>query len=134
MKIVVDTNIIVSALIKEGIIRDIILSKDLHLVTVSFTLSKIWKHKEEICEKAGISLRELFVLLDITFKYIKIVNSSFYNEYIEQAKSLIKDIKDVPFLACAIALGCPIWSEDKHFDEQDKVKILKTKDIIGMVL
>ena len=34
------------------------------------------------------------------------------------------DIDDVPFIATSLAFdNCPIWSDDKHFKGQDRIKI-----------
>ena len=46
-----------------------------------------------------------------------------------KASSLIKDIKDFPFLACAISQNCPIWSEDKGFKRQNTILVLNTSEI-----
>ena len=37
----------------------------------------------------------------------------------KKAEILIKDIKDVPFLACALALNAKIWSNDKDFEDKE---------------
>ncbi len=40
------------------------------------------------------------------------------------------DVNDSPILASALAIpNDGIWTEDKHFDKQDEVKIWKTKDL-----
>lgn len=39
------------------------------------------------------------------------------------------DITDSPFLALAMALSCSIWSNDGHFQRQDKVVVYTTKDL-----
>lgn len=59
MKLVVDTNIIISALIKAGATRKIIFDRTFELITPSFTISEINKYREEICKKAEISIKEL---------------------------------------------------------------------------
>jgi len=129
MKIVLDTNIIISAIIKNSLTRKLILNKKFELLVPSFSLSEINKHKEEICKKAKISPKQFYILLEKLFNYIKIVNSVFYDNFIKKASKLIKDIYDVPFVACALALNCPIWSDNKHFKQQNKIKIFTTKEM-----
>jgi predicted nucleic acid-binding protein len=42
------------------------------------------------------------------------------------------DPDDVPILATALAYeGSAIWTSDKHFQKQSKVKILSTADLLG---
>ena len=43
------------------------------------------------------------------------------------------DKDDTPFIAAALATNSIIWSDDKHFEKQNKIKILKTKDLIKMI-
>lgn len=54
----------------------------------------------------------------------------------EEAEKLIGGIDkdDVPIIATSLAYrDCPIWSDDKHFKQQKKIKILKTEDIIEII-
>jgi len=133
MIIVVDTNIIISALIKESIIRKLILNKNFEFITPSYTLSEIEKYKNEICKKANMTYKEFYLLLDKLFNYIKIMNINFYSNYLKEAKKSISDIKDVPFLACALAFNAVIWSDDQHFKQQKRVKALTTKEMHDLV-
>ena len=42
------------------------------------------------------------------------------------------DEEDVVFLSTALSISdSVIWSDDRHFEKQDKVKVLKTEDIIS---
>ena len=43
------------------------------------------------------------------------------------------DKNDTPFIAAALAANLPIWSDDKHFEKQNKIKIFKTKDLVRYV-
>ena len=51
MKIVVDTNRIIAALIKDGTTRKILFHKGFEFVTPDFNLTEIYKHKLELLEK-----------------------------------------------------------------------------------
>ena len=54
----------------------------------------------------------------------------------EQITKIMKDIDidDAPILACALAIkNIGIWSEDKHFEKQNKIKVWKTKDILKLI-
>ena len=133
MKLIIDTNIIISALIKPQLTRTLILNVNFELMTPAFTLSEIDKHKEEICKKGKIDKEELDTLIHILFRYIEIINPITYSHYLEEAKNLIPDKEDIPFVACALVFNCPIWSDDKHFQQQKKIKIWKTEDIIKII-
>ncbi len=133
MEVVIDTNVIISALIKSGKTREIISKSYFDFITPAYTLSEINKHKDEIFKKAKISQEEFNELLDRLFRHIRILNPKAYSSYLDKANELIKDADDVPFLACALYLNCPIWSDDKHFQKQKAVKVLKTSEFISFI-
>ena len=77
--------------------------------------------------------KELEELLDKIFSHIKIVSEENIKKHIAEANKLIGeiDINDVVFLATALCISDSfMWSDDKHFEKQDKVKVLKTKDMV----
>ena len=44
------------------------------------------------------------------------------------------DEKDTQFIALALAINNDgIWSNDRHFDKQEKIKIYRTIDIINLL-
>ena len=133
MKVVIDANEVISALIKRGLTRNIILNKYFEFVAPSFIFSEIYKYKKEICKKAKISFEDFDILLDKLFRYIKIINLNYYSDMLEEAKNLIEDIYDVPYLACAIYLDCPIWSDDRHFKMQNVVKVFNTGEMVELL-
>lgn len=131
-KIILDTNVIISALIKSGITREIILKGSFEFLIPAYTLTEVYKYKELICKKSEISFEEFDELINKLFKYIRVLNPSFYFFYLKKASKLIDDVDDIPFIAAALAFNCPIWSEDKHFQKQKEIKIFTTKEIIGL--
>jgi len=51
----------------------------------------------------------------------------------KEARRLIADPKDVPYLACALRLGLAIWSNDPHFQDPEvtrRVAIFTTSDLL----
>ena len=59
MKILVDTNRIVAALIKESTTRTILFDEKFEFMTPEFTLSEFNKHKNEIKEKTKLTDKDL---------------------------------------------------------------------------
>jgi len=43
------------------------------------------------------------------------------------------DENDVVFIATALAFNCSIWSDDKHFQKQNRVKIFKTSEFFSFI-
>ncbi|MBS3064859.1 MAG: PIN domain-containing protein [DPANN group archaeon] len=132
MKFVVDTNIILSALIKDSVTRKILADLNFEFFAPSFSLTEIMKYQEYICKKTLMTPRQFGNLLQTIFENIEIIPGDFYKNYLDEANELMKkiDLDDVPFLACAMVLNLEIWSDDKHFKQQDKIKVFTTSELI----
>ena len=128
----VDTNRIIAALVRDGSSREVI-TKNHTFITTDFSIEEINKHKKEILDKSGMDEPSFDLLIALLFYNIEIVPYSEYKEHIKEARDLMKerDIKDIPFLALALAKKADgIWSDDRDFESQNKIKIFKTKDLI----
>ncbi len=136
MKVVIDVNIVIAALIKDSKIREIIKSSGFDYYFPEISFHKIVKYRKYIIKKAGISVDEFTVLLVKLFSHIKLVSRKEMLDYREEAKRIMKktDEEDVPILTAALCLGnnIVIWSDDKHFDKQKRIRVLKTEEIISL--
>jgi len=132
MKFVVDTNVVISALIKDSITRKLIYSPKLELFLPDFSLQEIEKYAEEIQDKSGMNKEEFDLLLRLILSNFLIVKNKKYEKYIEQARAICSDEKDIVFLALALALKISLWTEDKHLRKQNTVKIYSTEDLVNL--
>ena len=131
MRIVVDTNRIIAALVKDSTTRTILFDKSFEFMTSDYTITEIQEHKEELKAKTNSSDAEFDILLDITFEHIKIIPKSDYEDYIDKCKDDISDPDDVPILAAAVAIkAAGIWAHDPHFKKQKKVKVFTNMDLL----
>ena len=103
MKLVIDTNIIISALIKNGISRRSIISPLINFIAPDYMLQEISKNEKFICKKAKLNHDEFRLLLNLIFENINIIPKEDYNDQLNRAKTLIDDINDIPFIALCIA-------------------------------
>ena len=129
MKLVVDTSIVFS-LFKAGSSTNKLL-KDfgLELTSPLSLIGELLKYADLICSKSDIS-KELFKE-DITMlpELIELVDAS--PEFKVMADKLISHKSDVPFIALALELNIPIWSNDAHFKKQSEVKVFTTKELVA---
>ncbi len=133
MLLVVDTNIIVSSLIKGSVTREILLSADIIFVVPEWVHTEIKKHQEYIARKAGLNQDELIQFIEEVFQVVQTIPFSKYKSHIDEGVNIIGDVDkdDAPFIALVMALGADgIWTNDKDFEKQDEVKIWKTKDLV----
>jgi len=133
MKIILDVNVILSALIRDSTTRKIILNSEFDFYFPEPSLHKIRKYKSYILEKSGLIEEEYNKIMATLFKYIKLVPTKEIDKNWDEAKKIMEHIdkEDVVFIATALSLpDSVIWSDDRHFEKQDKVKVFKTKDMI----
>ena len=133
--IVIDTNIFISALIKEGLTRKILTDSKLNFLFPEFEFEELNKNKEEILKKTGINRREFYILFLRLLRYVRVIPTDVIINYREEADEIIGNIDkdDVIFIATALAFSCFIWSNDKHFQKQNTVKVLTTKDMLSLI-
>ena len=127
-----DVNVILSALIRDSKTREIILNSQFDLYFPETSLHKIRKYKDYILEKSGLTDEEYDKLMAILFNYIKLVPTEEIEKNWDEAKKIMGHIdeEDVVFLATALSINdSVIWSDDRHFEKQSKVKVLKTEEM-----
>jgi len=131
----VDTNIIIAALIKNGIIRKILTDFKINFLFPDYGIGEIYKYKEEIKTKANMNEKEFNILLLRILKYIKLVPLDIIAKHKEESDNIMKNIDkdDSVFIATALAFNCSIWSEDNHFKKQNKIKVITTKDLLKIL-
>ncbi len=136
MKIIVDVNVLLSALIRDSTTRKIILQSDFDFYFPEPSMHKIRKYEAYILQKSGLSEKEYNILVARLFRYITLVP-------VEKVKSSWSDAvqvmgrideEDVVFIAVAMLVDDSIiWSDDKDFDRQKRIKVLKTADMVKFV-
>ncbi len=132
MELVIDANILFSALIRDGYIRRLILLSNHPFFVPEFILEEINKHKNVILEKTNLTEEDLKDIFDLIVENanIKIIPKEDFKNYLESAKEIFHDANDIHYLALALKLKCLIWSNDKDFKKQDKIKIFSTDELL----
>jgi len=132
MKIVADTNIVVAALIKDSKSREIIMSNKFEFISPDFVLDEIYKHEDYICEKAGLTKEEFELLMVLIFQKITIIPAHDYEACREEAKEIMKeDVKDVPYVACYLALKCDgVWTNDPDYEGLKGIRVFSTVELL----
>lgn len=133
MILILDSNIIISALIKDSKTREIIVKADQKFLIPEIVIDEIRKYKGIILEKSKMSEEEYTAIFKKLLSYVEIIPNEVIERNLAEAIKIMSsiDIKDVVFIAAALSYpDSKIWSDDKHFDMQNKAKILKTKEMI----
>ena len=132
MKLVVDANVVISALIADSKTRELIVTLEPGLLTPEFVYDEIGNYTELIVEKSGMSPERVAQFIDLLFQYIEVVPAQEFYPHIEEAEAAIgyTDPDDVLYVACALAEDAAVWSDDTDFDEQTLVETYSTSDVI----
>src|SRR3989344_1026268 len=136
IRLVADTNAIFASLISNSSSRKILMNPNFEFSVPDFSRIEISKYKQMICDKAEITQEDFDILLSFLFEKIIVIPYEEYSYKMNEAKRIIEetDIKDAPFIACALAIKSEgIWTEDKGFLKQSIIKIFKTKDFLVML-
>ena len=132
MTLVVDANVVISALIANSKTRELIVTLKPELLTPEVIHGEIESYEALIVEKSGMEADKVQQFIDLLFQYIETVPGSEFYPYIEEAEEAMGDIdsNDVLYVACALARETGVWSDDSDFDEQDLVPVFTTGEVV----
>jgi predicted nucleic acid-binding protein len=116
--LVVDANILVRAVIGKRV-RAVI---EAHAENVSFFIPDVAcceaeEHLAALVVKRGGDPDKALALLRSVGRLLERVGDEVYGDFEAEARERLemRDQDDWPILATALALGCPIWTEDSDF-------------------
>jgi len=136
MRLAVDTNRIIAALVKDSASRKILLSDKFDFLTIEITKQEIEEHRQELLDKTRLTDEQLNLALSLLFSRIFVVSDIVVESKMDQAKKIMDalDPDDTPFVALALAVeNDGIWSDDKHFRQQNRIRIWETKDLLTLI-
>jgi predicted nucleic acid-binding protein len=132
MDLVLDANIFIAALIKDGITSSLIVDENLHLFAPEFILEEYQKYESEILQKTHRTLEDFQQFLEILNRRISFISRESVDTFLHRAKEFTLDPKDVVYIAVALKIGAKVWSNDKRLKKQEIVEVLTTKDIVKL--
>lgn len=135
MKLVIDANELFSSIIAKGKGRltkklRILFSDKVKIFAPRELLKELDRNKEEIRQKSGFSEIDFNVFVGLLELNIEFIPSKDFSDKLPEAKEISPNDKDVPYFALALKLDSAIWSGDKAFKQQSRVKVFNTKDLI----
>ncbi|MFH0714900.1 MAG: PIN domain-containing protein [Candidatus Diapherotrites archaeon] len=133
MRLIVDTNIVVGALIRrEGDTRKLLFSPQLELFSPEISKLEMVRNKADFMSKAKLDESGFSRALDIVFENVSIVPFKQYKLAHREALSLCPPWHedDWPFFALALAKKCALWSNDKKLKSQPKIRVLATHELL----
>jgi len=132
MKLVVDANIFISALIG-GKAADLLFNPNFDLLTTERTTWEVKKYLPQLAEYTEGTSAHLLYLFELI--PVRACQSEEYETSLSTARLLIgdRDPCDVDILALTLETGVPLWSNDSDFEKIDEIALLKTEDVLELV-
>ncbi|MBI2131051.1 hypothetical protein HYU10_04760 [Candidatus Woesearchaeota archaeon] len=131
--VVVDASILFSFFKPESFTRNMLKSaylKDAKLIVPDFALDELYILKLKICKFCGIGGLEFIISFALLSEIIDVIPRSEFKKFESGALKLLPEhTKDMPYFALALASDCAIWSGEKRFKQQSKVKIYSTSEL-----
>jgi len=128
--LVIDANILFSALIKNRLTSKLLFEEDFILYAPEFIVEEIQKYENFLLKKTSRTKEGFIQIIHILKEIITVIPKEEYSNFIEEAEKFSPDEKDAIYLALALKLKCAIWSNDKKLKQQDRIKIFSTEDLV----
>jgi predicted nucleic acid-binding protein len=116
--IVLDANILIRAVLGKRV-RELIID---HTESVQFFAPDVAyadarKYLPALLVKRGLNSEPAMAVLDALESIVRLLEHDVYSGLKTQAlqRIAIRDADDWPVLACAMTIGCPVWTEDADF-------------------
>jgi predicted nucleic acid-binding protein len=132
MKLVVDANIFISALIG-GKAAELLFNPNFDLLTTERTTWEVKKYLPQLAEYTEDTSAHLLYLFELIT--VRACQSKEYETSLSTAQLLIgdRDPFDVDILALTLETGVPLWSNDADFEKIDEITLFKTEDVLELV-
>ncbi len=116
--IVLDANILIRAVLGKRVREQILANADhVKFYAPAVAYADARKYLPGLLEKRGIDSKVALKVLDHLESVVQSVEEDLYDAMRQAALQRIamRDADDWPVLACALILGCPVWTEDADF-------------------
>lgn len=116
--LVLDANILLRAVLgrRVGELIDRYAAK-VALFAPDTAFDEVEEHLPPLAGKAGMPLKRAMTVYDRLGRLVQELPQPMYGKHEAAARARIErvDVDDWPVIACALALECPIWTEDRDF-------------------
>lgn len=132
MKLVVDANVLLSALIADSTTRELVVTLEPTLLAPAIVHDEVERHEDLVVERSGMQQARVRQFVELLFENLETVPVMEFSEHVERADAALgeTDPDDVLYLACALGRDAAIWSDDADFDDQNLVPVFTTEVVV----
>ena len=136
MELVVDTNVVVAGFLRSATTRELLLDERLVLWAPEYLLTEAERVllTPRLRRRLGsLSPENVRVVLSQLTSRIRILPTSAFRLKLPDAKALVADPEDASFIALALHLHLPLWSNDTPLRAQRVVGVYTTEDVLSLL-
>ncbi len=136
MELVVDANILVAGFLRSALTRELLLDERLILYAPEYSLTETDQvlHRSHIRRKLGdLSPKEIRSILSVITARIQILHRRTYEPKLALARKISPDPADIPYLAVALYLRAPLWSNDSALRTQRSISVYTTEELLELL-
>ena len=135
MQLVVDANVVFSALVNKGKAFTVFASnarrKRFIFIAPEFAFVEIEKKRGKILSVTVLSSEEQFDIISFIREQTEVIPFDEFSDFIPEARLINPD--DAPYLALAIQRDCAIFSGDKGLKKQQKVDVFSPRELLDIL-
>jgi len=133
MTVILDSNVLIAALIKPGIVREIVIADPGEWLIPEAIFEEVWEHRDAWNRNKLPESALHAILATLSENFVNIVSERVYRECASVARSVVSDVEDWPLVALALSVDNEgIWTfNERHLEKAKKqgIKLLKTADV-----
>lgn len=133
LALVVDANVLFAALIRSGKSEELLCRKDVAACAPEFLIDELESHLQTILDKTNRPVEEFTPVLSTFKRRVKLFKSSEFEAFKPAALAALEDKADAPYLALALFLRAPIWSNDKQLKKQALAEVFSTAELLALL-
>jgi predicted nucleic acid-binding protein len=132
-RVVVDANVLIACLVKDGRTREVFLrSGEVRFLVPDVIFDEVERHLPEVAAKAGVPEETSRALLRELVQRVELIPRGLWASALPRAKELVHRARapnDEPYVALALVQDAPVWSFDKALHRVRGIRILSTGDV-----
>lgn len=134
-RLVVDANIAMAGLLREGLTRHLLLSSELALHAPEILWDELERNRDYLLRKSGATRAAYDLLVNLLKSKIRPIPLEVLEPKMDEALRRLGHAHrlDAPYLAAALAINGTLWTHDKKLAERGMVGAVTTEKVIGWV-
>lgn len=130
-RLVGDANVLLSAFLRDGVTRELLLHAPLELYAPSWLRYEVERNLLQIAEQKDLEERTVRVLMDQAMKRIQEVPEAVLAQHSERALKRCEQSghKDAPYVACALAVEADLWTQDRKLAKEAGIRCITTSEL-----